>query len=98
MCCIGINIDHLMKELLWFEDALANGYKDNCDTQRLLFYNLMMRWKLIMTDTHTILDEKEWEETLREREQKMNKWCFGVTIETLLFDWWNIMWQMRVIR
>ena len=26
LACIGINIDQLMKELLWFENALANDY------------------------------------------------------------------------
>ena len=52
------------------EDALANGYKDNCDAQRLLFYNLMTRWILTVTDTHTPLDEKQREETLRERRVK----------------------------
>ena len=25
-----------MKELLWFEDALANGYQDNSDTQKTM--------------------------------------------------------------
>ena len=33
LSCIGINIDQIMKELFWFEDALANGY------QRQLWYS-----------------------------------------------------------
>ena len=53
LSCIEINIDQSMKELLWFEDALANGYQDNfwyskiIVFKRLLFYNLMMRWRPI---------------------------------------------------
>ena len=31
---IEINIDQLRSNFLWFEDALANGYKDNCHTQK----------------------------------------------------------------
>ena len=27
LSCIGININQVMKELFWFEDALANGYQ-----------------------------------------------------------------------
>ena len=59
-----------MKELLWFEDALANGYqkiivllKDYCSLFTIVLQNLMTRWKLQLTDTHTPLTEKQWEET-----------------------------------
>ena len=27
LSCIEINIDQLMKKLLWFEDAMTNGYQ-----------------------------------------------------------------------
>ena len=43
LSCIGINIDQLMKELLWFEDALANDY------QRQLWYSktIVLSWLLL---------------------------------------------------
>ena len=67
---IGINNDQLMKVLLWIEDALVLG------CPRLLFYDLVLRWKLTATDTHTILNEKYWEETLREREVRYEEVMF----------------------
>ena len=40
LSCIGINLDQLIKEFLWFEDAFANDYqkiivllKDYCSTK-----------------------------------------------------------------
>ena len=53
LSCIEINIDRLIKELFWFEDALANGYKktnvllkDYCSLLTIVLQNLMARWKL----------------------------------------------------
>ena len=74
--CIGINIDQVIKELLWIEDALANGYQRQlCYSKtivlkRLLFYNLMTRWNLQPTGAHPIRNEKYWEETLRKKRVK----------------------------
>ena len=66
-----------MKKLLWFEDAFANGCEDKCNTQRLLFYNLMMRWK----PTFSLIKKqywmkKHWEETLRARGIKDDRVMF----------------------
>ena len=53
LSCIEINIDHLIKELLWIENAVANGYrttivllKDYCSLVTFVIQNLMARWKL----------------------------------------------------
>ena len=69
MSCIGYNIDHLIKELLLIENALANDYrmtimllKDYCSLLTIVIQNLMTRWILQLTDTHIPLTVKPWEE------------------------------------
>ena len=71
---IEINIDQLIKELFWFEDALANGYqktivllKDYCSLLTIVLQNLMARWKLQLIDTHTPLTGKHWEGNIGEK-------------------------------
>ena len=66
LSCIGINIDQVMKELFWFEDALANGYQrqlwysKTIVLERLLLYKISWRdgyywdWHTYPTEWDTV--------------------------------------------
>ena len=62
-----------MKVLLQSKDTLATSYQDNCDTYILLFPKdccSTISWRdghLRPIGKQTILDEKYWEKTFRER-------------------------------
>ena len=71
---IEINFDQFIKELFWFEDALANGYqktivllKDYYSLLTTVLEILMARWKLQLTDTHIPLTRKHWEGNISEK-------------------------------
>ena len=70
LSCIGINIDRLMKELLWFEGALANGYQRQLCSSKIIVLKSHDEMNTVETDTHIPLNEEQWEETLKERREK----------------------------
>ena len=56
-----------MKELLCFEDALANDYQIQLWYSKTIVLQSHDDMNTTITDTHNSLNEEQWEETLRER-------------------------------
>ena len=59
MSCIGINFDQVMKELLCFEDALANDYQIQLSYSKTIVLQSHDDMNTTDTDTHTPLNEEQ---------------------------------------
>ena len=77
--CIGINIDQLIKELLWFEDALANGYQRQlCYSKTIVLERLLFSKDYCYTKSHDKMDTTaywhtyptDWETLQRENKEE----------------------------
>ena len=67
----------------WLPKTIAI-LKDYCSLLTIVVQNLMTRWKLQLTDTHTPLTENyRGENQERKGEQKTYESCFKVNIATL---------------